>query len=417
MIPILFKFEFNSPGAQAFLYLVALGLVAYIALSGWRGAQGPLNPKTKEFDPPDAQQRWQRAGMFGAGALVLAYVGLHYALPPTVPFFNGKGEGIPIHTYGVLLASGFILAATLLGHLALQEWRGEEGLRKRDQLMDMTFWILVGGIVGSRVLFIIVNWKDYVQDTLSGTLSKVFDLGGGLVFYGGLIGASIAALAFARKHDINFAQLADLCLPTVSLGQCLGRLGCFSAGCCWGDVARPDMKFGVHFPGAMAKNLFGQIGGAPSLAFQSQQTDPRWVVEETGKLFHNAVPNAVQMSTWVNEHGHTLPVHPTQLYESAGQFCLMILFLFLRRYRRFHGQIAGMWLMSYAVLRSTVELFRGDLERGTLHGLVNQVPAEAWYNISTSQFISLCMFTGGAVILYRGAQKVMAASTGALATA
>jgi phosphatidylglycerol:prolipoprotein diacylglycerol transferase len=151
-----------------------------------------------------------------------------------------------------------------------------------------------------------------------------------------------------------------------------------------------------------------------SLAFSSQAQDGRWVVPSTGQIFHDAVPGSVRVSQWVAEHGVTLPLHPTQLYESLGQLCLFLVMLFLRRYRRFHGQIFGMWLMAYATLRTTVELFRGDLERGTLHGLLgsmglsglaSKVPAEAWYNISTSEFISLCMFLGGATLLYIRAKQ------------
>ena len=120
--------------------------------------------------------------------------------------------------------------------------------------------------------------------------------------------------------------------------------------------------------------------------------------------------------SWVVRHGHTLPIHPTQLYESVGAFAVFLFLLVMRRYRRFHGQILGMWLMLYAVLRTTVELFRGDIERGTLNGLLGdlgftslarQVPLEAWYNISISQFISLCMFALGLAILYRRGREVL----------
>jgi phosphatidylglycerol:prolipoprotein diacylglycerol transferase len=86
-----------------------------------------------------------------------------------------------------------------------------------------------------------------------------------------------------------------------------------------------------------------------------------------------------------------------------------------RRYRRFHGEIFAIWLICYAMLRSTVELFRGDVERGTLNGLLSslgltslaeRIPLEAWYNISISQFISLCMFGLGVAILYRRGREV-----------
>src|SRR5262249_492628 len=112
---------------------------------------------------------------------------------------------------------------------------------------------------------------------------------------------------------------------------------------------------------------------------------------------------------------HSLPLHPTQLYESIGQLCLFLGLVVARRYRRFHGEIFAIWLICYAILRSTVELFRGDLERGTLNGLLTslgltslaeKVPLEAWYKFSPSQFISLCMFALGATILYRRGREV-----------
>jgi len=317
----------------------------------------------------------------------------------------------------VLLALGFLCAVAVAGRLAQNEWRGMqfvegkgwvdvEGPRRREQLVDLSFWVLVGGIVGSRLLFILVNWGEYAEDPM-----RLLSLGGGLVFYGGLIGAGLAAYLYTRRHDMDFLRLADLAIPTVSLGQCLGRLGCFSAGCCWGDVTAKGARLAAHFPGSgVARDLFGRLAGTSSLAFQSQATDSRWVVESTGKLFHHPVPGAVRISDWVAQNGVALPVHATQLYESAGQLLLFLALLYLRQYRRFHGQIFGLWLIAYACLRTGVELFRGDVERGTLHGLLaslgagrlaEAVPLEAWFNVSTSQFISLCMLVFGAVLLYR----------------
>jgi phosphatidylglycerol:prolipoprotein diacylglycerol transferase len=279
----------------------------------------------------------------------------------------------------------------------------------------MAFWCLIGGLGGSRLLFVLVNWKDYARDW-----TQVFSLGGGLVFYGGLIGAAVAAYMFARRNGMEFLRLADVAIPTVSLGQCLGRLGCFSAGCCWGGVAPHGAHFAVNFPGAgLAQDIFGRLGGTASLAYQSQAGDTRYVVEATGEILHQAAPGAVRIADWAATHGTTLGVYPTQIFESVGQLVLFVTLLFLRRYRRFHGQIFAMWLMAYAVLRSTVELFRGDVERGTLHGLLESlaftrladaVPLEAWYNISTSQFISLCMFTFGATLVYQRTRKASVAA-------
>lgn len=421
MIPILYKLDPDTPLKQAIVYLIALSVVLYAAWSGWQGAHGPFNPKTRGFDPPSAKQRMNRALAFAVGGIALALVGLYWVLPSTA-FLGRKGEGIPIHTYGLMLAGGFLGAVSLASRLAEREWPGEEGTRKRDQILDLSFWVLISAIVGSRVLFILVNWKDYSSD-----LSKIFDLGGGLVFYGGLIGAMIASLIYARQNQIDFFRLADVAMPTISLGQALGRLGCFGAGCCWGDVAAKGFRLGVHFPGASeARSLFGQMTGTGSLAYQSQLTENRWVIESSGQILHGAIPGAERISQWVAQHGHTLLLHPTQLYESIGQFLLFLGLLAMRSYRRFHGQIFGIWLICYAVLRSTVELFRGDLERGTLNGLLTslgltslaqKVPLEAWYNISTSQFISLCMFGLGATILYRRGRQMLFTPTPAAASA
>lgn len=413
MLPLLFRLTFTSLWSQLLQYALAAGMVGYITFNGWRGAVGPLDGKTGTRQPASPMDRFLRAAAFGGVGAVLAWYGLKYALPPGA-FPGAQGEGIPLHTYGVLLAGGFSAAVMVAGRLAQDEWRkvqlvdgrwvDVEGPKRRDQVMDMAFWALVGGIGGSRLLFVLVNWKDYAQDW-----TQAFSLGGGLVFYGGLIGAAVACWFFARAHGMDFLRLADVCIPTVSLGQCLGRLGCFSAGCCWGDVAPASASTAVHFPGAgLAQDLFGRLGGTTSLAYASQADDTRYVVEATGEILHQAVPGAVRISEWAVQHGHTLGVYPTQLFESVGQLVLFVGLLYARRFRRFHGHILSLWLMAYAVLRSTVELFRGDVERGTLHGLLQSlgaqgladaVPLEAWYNVSTSQFISLCMFAFGAVLL------------------
>lgn len=395
MLPIVFLFKFETPLSQLVLVLIALLGVLYVAWSAWRGASSP-------------KDRLPRAALFGVGAAGLAIWGLKYALPQMPLLGPGKGEGLPIHTYGLFVGGGFLAAVTVAGWHAQREWLGAEGKRKREQIFDLAFWVFLGALVGARVLFILVNFNEFLRNP-----SPI----GGLVFYGGLIGATIAAMLYARANDIDFLRLADVAIPTVSLGQCLGRLGCFAAGCCWGRVTPAASAWGMRFPGQQTKDLLGGVTGTPSLAYSSMAQDGRYVVEQTGELLHSLTPGAVQVSEWVRTHGHTLPVHPTQLYESIGSLLLFGVFVVLRRYRRFHGQVFGLWLMSYALLRSTIELFRGDTERGTLHALLREafgaelaaaVPLEAWYNVSTSQFISLALFSVGAFVLVRQGRAFVA---------
>ncbi len=417
MLPVLYKFSFETLLDQIILVLASLALVAYAAYAGWRGAHGPKNAKTGEYAPPTKSDQQTRALLFGLGGLVLVGIGLWYALPSSV-LPGAKGEGIPIHTYGLMLVGGFLGAVMVSGALAQREWRGETGELRRDQIMDLALYVLIAGLVGSRLLFIIVNWEQYAKRP-----SDIFSLSGGLVFQGGLLLAIAVSWWFARQNKIEFFRLGDIAMPTVSLGAAFGRLGCWSAGCCWGDVAPEGYALAAHFPGAkLAQNLFGQTSGFGSLAAQSQATDAKWVVPATGEILRSPAEGAVQISKWVAEHGHTLGVYPTQIFDSLGNFALFFGLLYLRRFRRFHGQILGMWLMAYAILRSTVELFRGDAERGTLHGLLNSlgmggmaesVPLTAWYNISTGQLISMCMFAAGAAILWNRGRAAFAGGSNA----
>jgi phosphatidylglycerol:prolipoprotein diacylglycerol transferase len=414
MLPVLFEIRFPTPLSWAVLYILGALVVAYGGWAGWRSAVGPLDPKTGNRLPAEQKDRTSRALTYVVSFAVVVRLGFYYALPAQA-FLGKRGQGFPLHTYGLLLMTAFLCGAAVCGRLAEREWPGAEGRRKRDQMQDLALWALIGGFVGSRILFMLVNWQDTVAAVptlLEDFPIRLLDwLFGGLVFYGGLLGAMATSWWFARKNDIPFLRLADLAIPCVSLGQAIGRLGCFSAGCCWGRPA-DHVHWAVNFPGAsVAKDIFGRLTHTASLAYQSEANDTRWVVESTGKIFHSPQPGSIRLSQWVAEHGTTLPLHPTQLYESMGQLALFALLIVARRYRRFHGEIFALWLMAYAVLRTTVEAFRGDLERGTLHGLLEsmglldlaaRVPLESWYNISTSQFISLGMFAAGATLMVRG---------------
>jgi phosphatidylglycerol---prolipoprotein diacylglyceryl transferase len=419
MLPVFLDLQFTSHTSWYVLYALGLLVIAYGAWSGWANTAGPIDPKTGARLEPTQNDRIRRAGGYAVSSAILVRLGLYYALPAGAHF--GKlGRGIPLHTYGFMLMTAFLCAAAVCAQLAEREWPGAEGKRKRAQMQDLAVWVLLSSFVGSRILFALVNW----QDTISAVPTLLNDfpvrlmdwLFGGLVFYGGLLGAMAASWWFAKKNDIPFLRLADLAIPSVSLGQCIGRLGCFSAGCCWGRPAGDHLHWSLRFPGgAVAKDLFGHFTNTAALSYQSEANDTRWVVESTGQIFHQPQPGAVRLSQWVAEHGTTLPLHPTQLYESIGQLFLFVLLIVARRYRRFHGEILALWLMAYAVLRSVVEAFRGDLERGTLHGflesiglveLAGKIPAEAWYNVSTSQFISLGLFAAGATLMVRGRRSV-----------
>jgi phosphatidylglycerol:prolipoprotein diacylglycerol transferase len=140
--------------------------------------------------------------------------------------FRIPGLGIPLATYGVLLAIGFILALWMTARLAERD-----GLPK-NKVYDLGLYILAASLVGSKLLMVITEWNDYGGDWRR-VLSFDFLRSGG-VFYGGFIAAVIASVILMRRWNLPWRKTADAFAPGIALGHAIGRLGCFSAGCCWG---------------------------------------------------------------------------------------------------------------------------------------------------------------------------------------
>ncbi len=213
-------------------------------------------------------------------------------------------NGFSIHSYGVLTATAYLVAV----------WGVRNSARRRgldpEIAYDMALITVVGGLVGSRLEYVRVNWSRFADDPL--TIFAIRD--GGLVFYGGLIAAVTGLFLLARKKEIRLGTFFDLTAPWLALGHVFGRLGCLLAGCC-------------H--------------GAP--------TEVAWAITYTSP--DTMAPTGV-------------PVHPAQIYAMAYNFALFGLLIWMRGRKRFEGQLTLVYLSIYPVLRSLNELVRGDTERG-----------------------------------------------------
>lgn len=252
-----------------------------------------------------------------------------------------------IHTYGLLLAAAFGAGILLAGALA----RGE-GL-SAERFTDLGLVALVAGIVGGRLMYVAVELDQFVARPLD-----VFVRRDGFVFYGGLIVATAAVYAAARRWGLPIGRTADILAPCVALGQSIGRLGCYAEGCCFG---RPtEALWGVTFP-------------PRSYAFATQVADG---------LLSPAEP-------------FPLPVHPAQLVEALGAFALFAALMWLRgrrdapeaagrplgrgrpagsdespaRWSLPEGGVLAAYLGGYALLRLVVEALRGDDRGASLLGL------------------------------------------------
>lgn len=237
-------------------------------------------------------------------------------------------EPVSLHVYGLMIAAGFLLAMQLAGRQAKRE--GEDP----DRFIDLGFYLLLSGLIGARFVFILTKLPEY----LANPLEIVMFWRGGLVWYGGFIGAAVYLVYYCRRYRLDYFKVVDVLIPYTAMAHAFGRLGCLAAGCCFG--APSDAPWAIVFPNN-------------SMAQQQQQS-----------------------SGLVDVGAASLPVHPTQLYEAGAELALFWLLLLVRPHKRFHGQLFLTWLSIYPVVRSVIEVFRGDKERGV-------------YILSTSQYISI----------------------------
>jgi phosphatidylglycerol:prolipoprotein diacylglycerol transferase len=243
-----------------------------------------------------------------------------------------------LHTYGLLIATGFLLALSLIKRQAEREAEDPE------RFVDLAFYLLVAGLIGARIVFIFTKLDEFLQSPLE----IVMFWRGGLVWYGGFIAAAGYVLYYCRRYRLPFFKFVDILMPYTALAHAFGRLGCLAAGCCFGRTT--NLPWGIVFPpGSMAQQA--------------------------------------QYAAHVVAASHpSLPVHPTQLYEAGAELLLFWALVLVRRYKRFHGQLFLIWMGAYPILRSTIEMFRGDKERGV-------------YILSTSQYISILIAIVAALLV------------------
>lgn len=244
---------------------------------------------------------------------------------------------LPIHAYGLMIAIGFLAALYFI----------QRECRKADIDPDVignaAMYSLILGIAGTRVLHIIMFPEYYSWSRPLGWFA-IWE--GGLVFQGGPPPVLLFLYFYFKKHKISFWKVIDIAAPYLALGHGIGRIGCFLNGCCYGK--RTDAALGV---------AFRRIPGDPS-------------VEPNG-----SPPYLDQLREGlIDSHAHwSLPVHPTQLYESAGLILLCFLMLAIRKaWRPFDGFMLAVYFVTYGLLRFTIEFFRGDDNPTRIAGLSDQ---------------------------------------------
>jgi len=236
---------------------------------------------------------------------------------------------ITIYTYGFCAALALLIA---MGFLHYQAGKME---LPRDPLMNLFFYSVIAGIVGSRIFYVLLYLPMYLENPL-----EIFMLWkGGLVFYGGFLCGLAFALIYIKKQKLPAGKVFDIVAVGAPLAHSIARIGCFFAGCCYGKPS--------NLPWAVTFN------------------HPETLAHPTGVC-----------------------LHPTQLYNSLGNFTIFLILFLLSRSGRFPGKLFFIYLLIYGLFRSFIEIFRADRRGAPLFDF-----------LSTSQTIGLAAAAFSAICL------------------
>jgi phosphatidylglycerol:prolipoprotein diacylglycerol transferase len=220
-----------------------------------------------------------------------------------------------IYSYGLMIAIGIVVGLFLATRQAARE-----GIDP-NKIIDITFYILVAALIGSRLLFVLMNFQEYAADPIR--IIKIWE--GGLVFYGGLLLAVAIGIWYIKRLGLPLWQVADILAPSVAVGHAFGRIGCFLAGCCYGKPS--TLPWAVTF------------------------TDLR-----------SLAPQGI-------------PLHPAQLYSSLGLFAIFAFLMLLRKKKAFQGELFWSYTLIYSIFRFFIEFLRGDPRGSVLGGILSTTQA------------------------------------------
>lgn len=224
--------------------------------------------------------------------------------------------GKNVYWYGIFIGLAVIIGVGMAMRQARRTGQNPE------MYLDFTLYALIFSVLGARLYYILFSWEFY-----SAHPEKIFAIReGGLAIYGGIIGGVLTAIVYAKKKKVDFWLLADTAAPCLVFGQMLGR---------WGNF------FNREAFGGFTEGLF-------AMRYQLSQVRNGDVSAE--------IMNHLQTIGGVEY----IQVHPTFLYESFWNFCVLLLLLVLRRRKKFHGEIFGFYLLGYALGRVWIEGLRTD---------------------------------------------------------
>ena len=229
-------------------------------------------------------------------------------------------EHISIYSYGFMLMVSFVIGTIWL----ITQGKREKPKVEADTVLDLMVFIIIGSIIGARLIYVLTQWGDYQEHKEN--ILRITE--GGLSIHGGIFGALVFGWAYCRIKELDFWKMVDFVMPGLALGIFFGRIGCFLNGCCYGIACGEGWPVGFVYPNAAT---WQERGYSPDLAS----------LYDAG---HAAIGQYAR--------------HPAPLYESFGALLVFWYLINFRRNKAFKGHVFLMFVFLYSVLRFFVENFR-----------------------------------------------------------
>lgn len=236
-------------------------------------------------------------------------------------YLDHVGKNIMIGDFSIAYY-GIIIALGMLAGICIATWMAKKTGQNPDTYFDLAIIAIICAIIGARVYYVVFRWDLYKDDLLS--IFKIRE--GGLAIYGGVIAAVITVFVFSKVKKLSFGLLCDTACLGLVLGQVIGR---------WGNFFNRE-AFGGYTDGLFAMQI-------PLSAVR------------TGDMTEELLANTVVVSGV-----EYIQVHPTFLYESVWNLCLLFLLISYTKHKAFDGEVFLLYLLGYGIGRFWIESLRTD---------------------------------------------------------
>ncbi len=261
-------------------------------------------------------------------------------------YFDNVPKGISIFGISISIAGILLIIGIMAGIFVTLKKAARTGQNK-EQYIELSIYILVSTIIGSRIGFVIFNWELYSDNFL-----QIFNFRtGGLSIYGGIIAALIATYIYCKLKKINALLILDTSVPGILICQIVSKFGDFFNRSGLGRYTDSIFRMNINTTDSGLNRIYRQaVISNTELAKQLNRENMRL-----------GIVSDIRNNLLLTEEGETfIQVHPVFLYEILLCVILLTVILILSKKKKFDGEFTYIYISGYCLGRTIIECFKAD---------------------------------------------------------